>query len=306
MGHKSSFDAEIKPGNQIKSAPGAPKYNEGRRIARVFFGRKLALIGFIIIVILILTAIFAPWLAPYSPDKMDMKNKLLPPSAEHWLGTDSIGRDTFSRIIYGSRTSLLVGICAISIATVIGQSLGLIAGYYGGITFHIIMRCIDALMAIPMLLNALIIAAMLGGGLKNVIIALGIGMIPGQCRMMCGQVLSVKQNDYVMAGRAMGISGIRMMLSEIFPNAFPPLLVMITIGLGTTILAEAGLSFLGIGVNPPTAAWGSMINDGYKYLLSNPILAFAPGIAIMLVVFGFNMMGDGLRDAIDPRLRGAF
>lgn len=306
MGKNPGSSTGIESGNKTNLTTGAPKYSETKRIIRVFFGRKLAFIGFIIIVILILTAIFAPWIAPYNPDKMDMKQKLLPPSTKHWLGTDSIGRDTLSRIVYGSRTSLLVGIVTIGIATIIGQSLGLIAGYYGGLTFHIIMRCIDALMAIPMLLNALIIAAMLGGGIKNVIIALGIGMIPGQCRMMCGQVMSVKQNDYVLAGRAMGVSGLRMMLSEIFPNAFPPLLVMITIGLGTTILAEAGLSFLGVGVNPPTAAWGSMINDGYKYLLSNPILSFAPGFAIMLVVFGFNMMGDGLRDAIDPRLRGAF
>lgn len=282
------------------------KYSERRRILRVFLGRKLAVIGAVFVVILILTAIFAPWLAPYDPNKLDMKNKLLGPTVEHWLGTDSLGRDTLSRVIYGSRTSLMVGIGAVGMATIIGMALGLIAGYFGGWTFHIIMRFIDALMAIPMLLNALIIASLLGGGLKNVIIALGIGMISGHCRMMCAQVMSIKQNDYVMAGKAMGMSDTRMMLSEIFPNAFPPLLVMITIGLGSAILAEAGLSFLGLGVNPPTPAWGGMINDGYKFLLTSPILSFAPGVAIMLVVFGFNMMGDGLRDAIDPRLRGAF
>ena len=192
------------------------------------------------------------------------------------------------------------------IATVIGCTLGLVAAYFGGAVFHIIMRFIDALMAIPMLLNALIMASVLGGGFKNVIIALGIGMISGQCRMMCGQALSVKQNDYILAGRAMGMSDLRMMIQQILPNAFPPLLVVITIGLGSTILAEAGLSFLGLGIAPPGPAWGSMINDGYKYLLSNPVLSFAPGVAIMLVVFGFNMMGDGLRDALDPKLRGAF
>jgi ABC-type dipeptide/oligopeptide/nickel transport system permease subunit len=159
-------------------------------------------------------------------------------------------------------------------------------------------------MALPMLLNALIIASILGGGLKNIIIALGIGMISGHCRMMCGQAMTVKQNDYILAGRAMGMSDIRMMLQQIFPNAFPPLLVLITIGLGMAILAEAGLSFLGIGVEPPQVAWGSMINEGYKYLMTNPMLSFAPGVAIMLTVFGFNMMGDGLRDALDPKLRG--
>jgi ABC-type dipeptide/oligopeptide/nickel transport system permease subunit len=155
-----------------------------------------------------------------------------------------------------------------------------------------------------MLLTALIIASLLGGGLKNVIIALGISMISGQCRMMCAQVMTIKQNDYFLAGQAMGMGNLRMMLLHLLPNAFPPLLVMITIGLGATILAEAGLSFLGIGIVPPTPAWGSMVNEGYKYMLSNPVLAFAPGCAIMLTVFGFNMMGDGLRDSLDPRLRG--
>jgi peptide/nickel transport system permease protein len=159
-------------------------------------------------------------------------------------------------------------------------------------------------MAIPMLVLALVISVVLGGGVRNVIIALGIAMTAGQCRMMCGQVLTVKQNDYVLAGRTIGVSHLRMMLGHIFPNAFQPLLVMITIGLGMTILSEAGLSFLGVGISPPEAAWGSMINDGYKYMFTNPVLSIAPGVAIMLVVFGFNMVGDGLRDAVDPRLRG--
>jgi peptide/nickel transport system permease protein len=282
------------------------QYSETRRVLRVFFGRKLAVIGLVLIVILILTAIFAPWLAPHDPYKLNIVNKLASPTRDYPLGTDMLGRDVLSRIIYGSRTSLLVGVGAVGIASIVGGSLGLIAAYFGGAVFHIIMRCIDALMAIPMLLNALVIASVLGGGLKNVIIALGIGMIAGQCRMMCGQALSVKQNDYVLAGRAMGMSDMRMMFQQILPNAFPPLLVMITIGLGSTILAEAGLSFLGLGIAPPGAAWGSMINDGYKYLMTNPVLSFAPGVAIMLVVFGFNMMGDGLRDALDPKLRGAF
>jgi len=281
------------------------KYSETRRIIKVFFGRKLAVVGLAIIILLILTAIFAPWLAPYDPYKLDIVHKLQQPSSKHWLGTDSLGRDVLSRIIYGSRTSLIIGIGAVGIAAVIGESLGLIAGYFGRSVFHIIMRLIDALMAIPMLLTALVIASLLGGGVKNVIIALGVSLISGQCRMMCAQVMTIKQNDYFVAGRAMGIGNLRMMLLHLFPNAFPPLLVMITIGLGATILAEAGLSFLGIGIVPPTPAWGSMVNEGYKYMLSNPILAFAPGFAIMLTVFGFNMMGDGLRDSLDPRLRGA-
>jgi ABC-type dipeptide/oligopeptide/nickel transport system permease subunit len=283
-----------------------PRYGEFKRVITVFFGRKIVVIGLVIITVLSLTALFAPWLAPHDPYKIDISKKLLKPNGEHIFGTDSLGRDTFSRIIYASRTSLTVGIGAVGMAVIIGQSLGLIAGYFGGAAFSIIMRVTDALMASPMILNALIIATLLGGGVKNIIIALGIGMISGHCRLMCGQVLTIKQNDYIIASRAIGSGNLRVMLRHILPNAFPPLMVMISIGLGTSILAEAGLSFLGIGVEPPGAAWGGMVNDGYKYLLMRPMLSFAPGIAIMLTVFGFNMLGDGLRDALDPRLRGAF
>jgi ABC-type dipeptide/oligopeptide/nickel transport system permease subunit len=166
------------------------------------------------------------------------------------------------------------------------------------------MRFIDSLMAFPMILLALIIAAMLGGGLTNVMIALGVGLLPAYARLMCGQVLSVKEDDFIMAARSMGSGNIRMMLRHILPNCFPPLIVLVTMMMGMTILAEAGLSFLGIGIEPPGAAWGAMVNDGYDYLLTHPILSFAPGLAIMLVVFSFNMVGDGLRDALDPRLRG--
>jgi ABC-type dipeptide/oligopeptide/nickel transport system permease subunit len=281
-----------------------PQYSEIRRVISVFFSRPLPVIGLFIIVVLILTALLAPLVAPKDPYKMNIVNKLRQPSYDNLLGTDSLGRDTLSRIIYGSRTSLIVGISAIGISTIIGLSLGLVAAFFGGAWYHIIMRFIDALMAFPMLVLALLIASLLGGGMKNVIIALGIGMIAPPCRMMCGVAMSIKENDYIMAAQAMGMSNTRIMLTQILPNAFPPLLVMITIGLGATILAEAGLSFLGIGITPPTPAWGSMVNDGYKFLLTTPVLSISPGVAIMLVVFGFNMMGDGLRDALDPRLRG--
>lgn len=281
-----------------------PKSNEWKRMIRVFLRRKISAIGLVIIFLLIVVAIFAPWLAPYDPYEPDITNQLASPSSEHWLGTDALGRDSLSRIIYGSRTSLLVGICAVGISAVIGQALGLIAGYCGGWVFNVIMRLIDALMAIPMLILALVISTILGGGLVNVIIALGIGGIPLHCRMMCGQTLHVKENDYVLASRTIGASAKRIMFRHIFLNAFPPLLVTMTIGLGATILAEAGLSFLGMGISPPECAWGSMINDGYRFLLKNPMLSIMPGVAVMLVVFGFNMMGDGLRDALDPRLRG--
>lgn len=278
--------------------------SEFQHIVKIFFRRPLAVIGLSIILILILTAIFAPWLAPYDPYEMDILNKLQAPSAEHLLGTDSLGRDTLSRIIYGSQTSLAIGLGAIGLATVLGLSMGMIAGYYGGIAHLLIMRFIDCIMALPTIVFALIIAALLGGGIKNVIIALGIGMLAAPCRVMCGVAMSIKLSDYILAAHSTGASDLRIMLRHVLINAFPALVVVVTIGIGATILAEAGLSFLGVGIVPPTPAWGGMVNDGYKFILTSPILAIAPGVAIMLVVFAFNMVGDGLRDALDPRLRG--
>lgn len=287
---------------ELQEAP--PEYKEWKRVIRVFFKRRIAVIGFVIILIVIILAIFAPWIAPHDPYKIDPTNRLGGPSSEHWLGVDTLGRDTLSRVIYGTRTSLMVGVGAVTISTIIGTLLGLIAGYYGGWTFNIIMRLTDTLMALPMLVFAMVISALLGGGLRNVIIALGIQGIATHCRMMCGQVLTVKENDYILAARTISVSDWRMMFRHIFPNGFPPILVMVTVGLGATILGEAGLSFLGVGINPPQCAWGSMISLGYLHIYKHPLLSFAPGVALALTVFGFNMMGDGLRDALDPRLRG--
>jgi ABC-type dipeptide/oligopeptide/nickel transport system permease subunit len=199
---------------------------------------------------------------------------------------------------------MIIGISAVVIAAVLGITLGLLAGYIGGIVNAIIMRFTDSLMAFPMMMLVLIIAAVLGQGLVNICISLGIGMMAGYARMVCGQVLAVKENDYVLAQRVTGSSQWRVMVLHILPNCLAPLIVMMTMMLGSAILAEAGLSFLGVGINPPEAAWGAMVNAGYKYLLSYPLLSLIPGIAIMLVVFAFNMVGDGLRDALDPRLRG--
>ncbi len=280
------------------------KINEWRRFWRVFLSRKVVIFGAVIIFALIVTAIFAPFIAPYDPYAQNLSESLQSPSRAHLLGTDPLGRDELSRIIYGTRVSLLVGIVSVGVAAVIGMLLGLVAGYFGGFINTIIMRFIDALMAIPPIMLALAIAAALGGGLSNVIISLGVSLIPTQARLMRGQVLTVKQADYVTAGEVIGASNIRIMFSHIFPNCLSPLIVLITLNLGVAILAEAALSFLGIGIRPPGAAWGSMVNDGYRYLLSNPILSFAPGFAIMLVVLAFNFVGDGLRDALDPRLRG--
>jgi len=283
-----------------------PRVSELRRFSRVFLSRKLVIFGLVIISALVIAAIFAPLIAPYDPYKQNMAQTLSQPSREHLLGTDVVGRDTLSRVIYGTRTSLIIGILAITVAASLGMSLGLIAAYFGGATYAVIMRFIDALMSFPMLVLALVLAAMLGTGLKNVIMALGVGMVAGYARLMCGQALSVKENEYITAARSMGASNLRIMLVHILTNCFPPLIVMITMMMGTCILAEAGLSFLGLGIAPPGAAWGAMVNEGYHYLLTNPVLSFAPGVAIMLTVFSFNMVGDGLRDALDPRLRGNF
>ena len=282
----------------------APRVREFRRFIRIFLGRKIVLVGLIIVVLFLLTAAFAPLLAPYDPNAQNLRESLSGPSWEHLLGTDSFGRDSLSRIIYGSRISLMVGVIAVGIAAGAGIILGLLAGYLGGWWYTVIMRVMDALMAFPMILLALLLTSVLGGGLLNVMIALGISLVPGYARIMCGQVLTVRENDYILAGRSMGSTALRVMLRHVFPNSIHPILVMVTMMMGSTILAEAGLSYLGIGVEVTTATWGSMINDGYNYLTTDPILSFAPGIAIMLVVFGFNMVGDGLRDALDPRLRG--
>lgn len=288
----------------INSAGTAPGVNKYRHFFRVFFSRKVVIFGIVVILTLIFTAIFAPLIAPYDPIKQNMSEALLKPNWEHLLGTDGLGRDTFSRVVYGARISLVIGISAVVLAGSIGMLLGLIAGYFGHVTFMIVMRCVDTLMAIPMIPLAMVIAAMLGSGMKNVILAIGIGGIPIYARMMCAQVLTIRESDYILAYRSMGANDLRIMFRHLLPNSFPPLIVIMTMQLGITILAESGLSFLGVGIQPPTPAWGAMVTDGYRFLLYNPILSFAPGIAIMLVVFAFNMVGDGLRDAVDPRLRG--
>ncbi len=281
-----------------------PRIGEWRRFYRVFLGRKLVVFGLTIIILFVFIAIFAHIIAPYPVNTPDLPSALQGPSPKHWLGTDALGRDTLSRIIYGSQTSLEIGLIVVSIACLAGIILGTISGYYGGWIYNIIMRIIDALMSFPMILLAMVITALMGSGMRNVIIALSIAMMPVYARVMCAQVLTIKENDYVTASRSIGASNFRIMIRHTIPNCFPPLIVLVTMMLGGVILAEAGLSFLGIGIKPPTPTWGNMINDGRMYLLTLPILSFAPGFALMLLIFAFNMVGDGLRDALDPRLRG--
>lgn len=297
-------EMEQNPANIVGASVAPPRISGWKRFSRVFLRRKVVAFGLIVIVVLIFVAIFAPVVAPYDPLKTDLKNIRAEPSWEHWLGTDTLGRDVLSRIIYGSRSSLVIGIVAVGVAAGIGMTLGLIAGYFGGVSHSIIMRFIDAMMSIPMILLALTIAALLGAGLTNIVIALGIAMIPPYARLMSAQALTVKEHDYVAFARAIGASDMRTMVQHVAPNCFPPLIVLMTMMLGGAILAEAGLSFLGVGIRPPTPTWGAMVSEGYRYLLTSPWLSIAPGVAIMLTVFAFNMVGDGLRDALDPRLRG--
>lgn len=281
-----------------------PRVSESRRIFKVMFSRWVVIIGAVIILLLILTAIFAPLLTPYEPNKVKLEDSLQQPSSQHLLGTDLYGRDVLTRILYGSRIAIIVGVVAVTASGAFGMFLGLLAGYFGGWVETIIMRITDALMALPPLVLMLAIAVMLGGGVTTVLLALGVALMPTYSRLMCGQVLAAKENDYVMAAKVVGAGNIRVMFRHLVPNVFPPLLVLITLDLGFAILTEASLSFLGIGINPPTATWGAMVSDGQRYLLTHPVLSFTPGLAIVLVVLGFNLVGDGLRDALDPRLRG--
>ena len=226
-------------------------------------------------------------------------------SGEHLLGTDSSGRDVFTRILYGARVSYSVGFVAVLIAGIVGMILGTISGMAGGIIDNVIMRIMDAMMSVPMIIMALFLGAIFGKGLFNVMLAVGISMIPSYARVTRGQVLTLKTSDYVTAGEISGASKLRNAVVHIVPNCLSPIIVLMTMNLGTAILNEAALSYLGMGINPPTASWGTMVSDGYNFIMMNPVIAIAPGVAIMIVVLCFNIVGDALRDALDPKLRGA-
>ena len=282
----------------------SPRVSEFHRVYKVMLSRWVVVFGVITITVFLIVAVAAPWLAPYGPLEQNLRATLQQPSRAHLLGTDDLGRDLLSRLIYGSQISLMVGIVVVTIAGIIGMVMGLVAGYFGGWTNAIIMRINDTLMSLPPIVLMLAISAVLGGGLKSILISVGIVLAPTYCRLMCGQILTLKESDFITAGHIIGATDLRIMVRHLLPNAFPPLLVLLTINLGTAVMFEATLSFLGVGIAPPTAAWGSMVMSGYRFLLKNPIPSFAPGLSIMLLVLGFNMVGDGLRDALDPRLKG--
>jgi ABC-type dipeptide/oligopeptide/nickel transport system permease subunit len=253
--------------------------------------------------VLLLTAVLASFVAPYDPYEQNLADVLQDPSGRHWLGTDTLGRDTLTRVIFGSRVALLVGVGTVAVSASLGTILGLVAAFFGGWVFTTIMRLTDAMMAIPALLLALIVSTLLGSGLNAVLVAVAVALLPGYIRLMAGQALAAREQEYVVAARAIGAGRLALMVRHILPNCLSPLIVQVTLVMGLAILLEATLSFLGLGIKPPTAAWGSMVYDGYRYLALRPILSLGPGLAIMLAVFAFNMVGDGLRDALDPRLR---
>ncbi|MEA3310006.1 MAG: ABC transporter permease [Chloroflexota bacterium] len=288
-----------------------------RLTLRRIFRQRSAIIGLGILGILILTAILAPLIAPYDPEGVligieDIKKRSAPcihlwgcpaDQPQHILGVDGNVRDEFSRVIYGTRYSLFIGISTVSFAILVGTLLGSVAGYFGGWVDNVIMRLLDVLMAFPSLLLAITIVSVLGRGLQNALLAIAIVSIPIYARVVRASVLAVKENPYVSAARALGGSDVHILLRRILPNAIPPLIVQGTLGVGTAILDAAALSFLGLGAQPPIPEWGTMLGTERNQVFTAPHLVFFPGIAIMLTVLAFNLLGDGLRDAIDPRLK---
>jgi peptide/nickel transport system permease protein len=264
---------------------------------------KMASLGAAIVVIVALSAIFAPWLSPHDPLEQDVLLRLASPSTDFPLGNDSFGRDILSRILWGGRVSLYVSTVAVAIAIVVGGALGILAGYIGGLFDRIVMAAMDVLLSFPTLVMGLLVVAMLGPTVENLILAITLTAIAPFARIARAPTLSVKERDFIEAGRALGFSNLRLMAVHILPNVLDDILVMAALWLATAIRTEASLSFIGLGVRPPTATWGGMIREGFENILDSPWLAILPSLAILLVMLGLNMIGDGLRDTSDPRLR---
>ncbi len=264
---------------------------------------KMAMFGLLIIVILFLTAIFADFIAPYTYKEQDLMNMFQTPSKAHLFGTDEFGRDIFSRVVFGSRISLEVGFIAVGISLVIGGILGAVAGFYGGKLENLIMRSMDVLLAIPQILLAIAIVAALGPSIFNLMIAVGISSIPGYARLVRASVLTIREQEFVEAAKAVGSSDMRIIFKHIIPNCMAPIIVQATIGVAIAILTAAGLSFIGLGIQPPIPEWGSMLSSGRSYIRDYPHMTLYPGLAIMVTIFALNLLGDGLRDALDPKLK---
>jgi ABC-type dipeptide/oligopeptide/nickel transport system permease subunit len=279
-----------------------PKYSFWGRFARTFFRNKIAVVGLVIVITMLICAVFAPQLAPHNPNKNNVRDRLQPPSAEYFMGTDDYGRDIFSRLLFGAQRSLQIAVVSQTISIALGVLLGLISGWYGGLIDDLIMRLTDAIFAIPTLIFLVVWVSIFGSELTVILIGLGVVGWAADARMMRAQVLSMKEREFVVAARAMGASGGRIMAFHLLPNCIAPTIVLASLGVAGIILAESGLTFLGLGVQIPNASWGGMINDGGKFITSAWWYALFPGLAIMFTVLGFNFVGDGLRDALDPKL----
>src|SRR5690349_15053767 len=273
----------------------------GARALRRLLRRRMAVIALAVIVFFLVVAIFAPWLSPQDPLATSWSAIRKAPSSAHWFGTDEIGRDVLARVIWGARASLLAGMVSVMIALSLGVPVGLLAGYRGGWTDMLISRITDAMLACPFLILAIALAAFLGPSLTNAMIAIGISATPIFVRLTRAQVLTVKTEDYVEAARALGNPHLRIALRHVLPNVVPPLIVQATLALAAAVIAEASLSFLGLGQQPPAPSWGSMLNTAKNYVDNAPWMAVWPGLSIFLLVLSFNLLGDGLRDALDPR-----
>jgi peptide/nickel transport system permease protein len=272
-----------------------------RRAARY---NRLATAGGVLVIVFLICALFAPWIAPQDPAHIDLPARLMAPSASHWFGTDELGRDILSRIIWGARLSMLVGGCVVAASLTLGLIFGSIAGYYGGVTDRILnVVVMNAFMSFPGILLAIAFVAFLGPGIFNLILALSIGGWVGYARLVRAQVLAVREREFVEAARALGASDFRIITRHVLPNIIQPVIVQAAIGMAGAILAEATMSFLGLGIPPPAASWGSMLNDARSHLFDSPHLVLFPAAAVMLAVLSFNFIGDGLRDYLDPRSR---
>lgn len=259
--------------------------------------------GMAVLALVLLMAVVAPLIAPYDPLKQDLANILLPPSAAHLLGTDNLGRDIVARVVYGSRVSLIAGLASVAVAVVVGSLLGLAAGFAGGMVDNVVMRMVDAVLSFPGLVLALALGAVMGAGLLGVVIALGVVYTPTFARLMRGQVLSIREREFVHAARVIGAPSWRIVTRHVLPNVATPIVVQASLSIAFAILAEASLSFLGLGVPPPEPSWGGMINQGRGYLQQAPWIVFGPGAALFVTVLGLNFVGDAIRDALDPRIR---
>ncbi|WP_059106114.1 nickel transporter permease [Shouchella shacheensis] len=264
---------------------------------------KSAMFGGILIVLLLVISWVGPFLVPYGENEQEVVNKLAPPSADHWFGTDNFGRDVFSRLIHGMSITFYIGFMSVAIGGTVGTFFGIVSGYYGGKVDTVFMRIIDVFLAFPGIILALAIVAALGPGLNNVVYAVAIGAFPTFARIARGSTLTVKKLEYIDAVKALGANDLRIIFKHILPNIMSPIIVQTTLYIATAVLSAAGLSFLGLGTQPPDPEWGAMLNDGRNYMFNAPHLTYAPGLAIILVVLAFNIFGDGLRDALDPKLK---